>query len=85
MHPTNAQIRELLAPRPTLLELLRQVERRRQPKPLEVVAYFALSLLISAAGLAALPIVITALGAIAPFAPIVFLLHRLWKVNRCSR
>lgn len=56
----------------------------RQPKPLEVVAYFALALVVSAVGLVTLPFVITVLGAVAPIAAIGFLLHRLWKANRCS-
>lgn len=53
----------------------------RKPKLLEVVAYFALALVVSAVGLLALPFVITALGAVAPIAAIWFLLHRLWKAN----
>lgn len=57
----------------------------RQPKALEVVAYFALALVVSAVGLVTLPFVITVLGAVAPIAAIGFLLHRLWKANRCSR
>lgn len=85
MRITEEQIRHLEKPRPTLLELLRQVERRRDPKLLEVLTYFAAALVVSTAGLVTLPFVITALGAVAPFAAIGFLLHRLWKVNRCSR
>jgi hypothetical protein len=57
----------------------------RNPKPLELAAYFALALLISGVGLITLPFVITALGAVAPIAAVGFLLHRLWKANRCSR
>ena len=57
----------------------------RQVKPLQVAGYLLACTLISGVGLVSLPFVITALGAAAPFAPIGFLLHRLWKVNRCSR
>jgi ABC-type phosphate transport system permease subunit len=85
MRLTDEQINQLIAPPPRLSELLRQVERRRDPKLLEVLTYFAAALVVSTAGLVTLPFVITALGAVAPFAAIGFLLHRLWKVNRCSR
>lgn len=85
MRTHNQQLEELLTPPPTLLQLLRQVERRRRPSLLEVATYFAAALMISTIGLVTLPFVITALGAVAPFLPIGFLLHRLWKVNRCSR
>jgi hypothetical protein len=40
----------------------------RKLKPLEVLGYLVASVVISAAGLWALPFVITALGAAAPFA-----------------
>lgn len=57
----------------------------RNPRPAELAAYFALAILISGAGLIALPVVITVLGAVAPLAALAFLFHRLWKANRCSR
>lgn len=40
----------------------------RKPKALELVAYFAAALLVSGLGLLALPLLITVLGALAPFA-----------------
>jgi predicted anti-sigma-YlaC factor YlaD len=85
MRTHNQQLEELLTPPPTLLELMRQVRHRRRPSLLEVATYFAAALIISTIGLVTLPFVITALGAAAPFAAVGFLLHRLWKVNRCSR
>lgn len=66
-------------------ELLPDDPPPRKVKRLEVVAYFALALVVSAVGLITLPVVITVLGAVAPLAAIGFLFHRLWKANRCSR
>jgi hypothetical protein len=85
MRITDEQIRHLEKPRPTLLELMRQVERRRNPKPLELAAYLLACIAISGIGLIALPFVITALGAVAPFAAIGLFLHWAWRARRCSR
>lgn len=85
MRIIDEQIRHLEKPRPTLLELMRQVERRRNPKPLELAAYLLACIAISGIGLITLPFVITALGAVAPFAAIGLFLHWAWRTRRCLR
>lgn len=82
---TEEQIRHLEKPRPTLLELMRQVERRRNPKPLELAAYLLACIAISGVGLIALPFVITALGVLAPVAATGLLLRWAWRTRRRPR
>ncbi len=57
----------------------------RKPKPLELAAYLLACIAVSGIGLIALPFVITALGAVAPFAAIGLFLHWAWRTRRCWR
>lgn len=85
MRITDEKINQLLNPMPTLLELMKQVERRRQPHPLELAAYFALALLISGAGLIALPFVATVLGALLPIAATGLLVRHVVRLHSRRR
>ncbi len=66
-------------------------DRPSQPKPSrplkvgELAAYLLACIAISGIGLIALPFVITALGAVAPFAAIGLFLHWAWRRRRCLR
>ena len=75
LHPDNTF--ELLPDEPP--------RKRRPVKPLELAAYFAVATAVCGLGILALPFVITALGAVAPFAVAGLFLRWLWRSKRCSR
>lgn len=81
MRITDAQINQLLKPRPTLLELMKQVERRRQPRPLELLGLALAAGLICGVGLLALPFVATAAGVLLPIAAIGLLVRHVVRLH----
>lgn len=85
MGMSDKQISRLEKPRPTLLELTRQVGRRRKPKTPELAAYLFACIAIGGIGLIALPFVVTALGVVAPVAALGLLLRSAWKTRRRPR
>ena len=64
-------------------ELLPDRPPARRPRPLELAGYFLGAVVISGAGLLALPLVITVLGAIAPLAAVGWFVA--WAIKRTRR
>lgn len=85
MRITERQIQHLMKPRPTLTEqalALSRERRRRVLKAWEVPLLIVAAQLACLAFIAALPLVLIAVGVAGPIAAVLFLVHRLWLANR---